>query len=249
MPIYLIVPVLFFSISSLFSMLGIGGSVLYIPILYWLGLDFQTEAIPMGLLLNIISSSTASLTYVKNKLVNWDAAIPFGLAMILFAPLGAWLNMRVSPEPIMLAFSGFMVVSAVSMVVDWQSDWNKTPAVQRATYFSAGSLLGFLSGLTGRGGGSTVMPLLYVMGMELRVAAATSAIVITGGAISSLLSHIAFAARPDMFLWVLSGASVFLGSRTGSLFMVRTSNPKGIKYIFSSLLVCVALILVFESLF
>ena len=70
MPIYWIVPILFFSISSLFSMLGIGGSVLFIPILYWLGLDFQTEAIPMGLLLNIISSSTAAMTYVKNKLVN-----------------------------------------------------------------------------------------------------------------------------------------------------------------------------------
>ena len=67
MPIYLIVPILFFSISSLFSMLGIGGSVLYIPILYWLGLDFQTEAIPMGLLLNIISSSTAAITYAKNN--------------------------------------------------------------------------------------------------------------------------------------------------------------------------------------
>jgi len=249
LPIYWIVPILFFSISSLFSMLGIGGSVLFIPILYWLGLDFQTEAIPMGLLLNIISSSTAAMTYVKNKLVNWEVAIPFGMAMIVFAPLGAWLNMRISTEPIMLTFSAFMVVSSVSMTVDWQTKWNTTAAFQRILWFFSGSVLGFLSGLTGRGGGSMVMPLLYVLGMDLRTAAATSAIIITGGGISSLLSHMALAAQPDVFLWVLSGASVFLGSRTGSLFMVKTTNPKGLKTIFSGLLVVVAIVLVTESLF
>lgn len=249
MPIYWIVPILFFSISSLFSMLGIGGSVLFIPILYWLGLDFQTEAIPMGLLLNIISSSTAAMTYVKNKLVNWEVAIPFGMAMIVFAPLGAWLNMRISTEPIMLTFSAFMVVSSVSMTVDWQTRWNTTAAFQRMLWFFSGAVLGFLSGLTGRGGGSMVMPLLYVLGMGLRMAAATSAIIITGGGISSLLSHMALAAQPDVFLWVLSGASVFLGSRTGSLFMVKTTNPKGLKTIFSGLLVVVAIVLVTESLF
>jgi len=230
-------------------MLGIGGSVLFIPILYWLGLDFQTEAIPMGLLLNIISSSTAAMTYVKNKLVNWEVAIPFGMAMIVFAPLGAWLNMRISTEPIMLTFSAFMVVSSVSMTVDWQTKWNTTAAFQRILWFFSGSVLGFLSGLTGRGGGSMVMPLLYVLGMDLRTAAATSAIIITGGGISSLLSHMALAAQPDVFLWVLSGASVFLGSRTGSLFMVKTTNPKGLKTIFSGLLVVVAIVLVTESLF
>jgi len=95
------------------------------------------------------------------------------------------------------------------------------------------------------------MPLLYVLGMDLRTAAATSAIIITGGGISSLLSHMALAAQPDVFLWVLSGASVFffLGSRTGSLFMVKTTNPKGLKTIFSGLLVVVAIVLVTESLF
>lgn len=94
-----------------------------------------------------------------------------------------------------------------------------------------------------------VMPLLYVLGMDLRTAAATSAIIITGGGISSLLSHMALAAQPDVFLWVLSGASVFLGSRTGSLFMVKTTNPKGLKTIFSGLLVVAAIVLVTESLF
>ena len=246
--VYWIIPILFFSISSLFSILGIGGSVLYIPILHWLGLDFQTEAIPLGLLLNIISSSTAAMTYIKNKLVNWEVAIPFGVAMILFAPLGAWLNMHASTGPVMLSFSTFMVASSISMAIDWQTQWRTRVSFQRLIWILSGSLMGFLTGLTGRGGGSVVMPLLYMLGMDLRTAAATSAIVITGGGLSSLLSHLALAARPDVLLWALSGASVFLGSRTGSLFMVRTNNPKGLQYIVSGLLVAMAVMLAAESL-
>ena len=38
---YLAAPA-FFVIAFVFSMLGMGGSQLYIPILFWLGLDFKT---------------------------------------------------------------------------------------------------------------------------------------------------------------------------------------------------------------
>jgi uncharacterized membrane protein YfcA len=49
-------------------MLGMGGSQLYIPILFWLGMDFKTQAIPLGLLLNIVNSSSALITYGRKKL-------------------------------------------------------------------------------------------------------------------------------------------------------------------------------------
>jgi len=38
-PVYLVPPI-FFAIAFVFSMLGMGGSQLYIPILYWMGMDF-----------------------------------------------------------------------------------------------------------------------------------------------------------------------------------------------------------------
>ena len=52
MSIFYLVPPLFFVIAFVFSMLGMGGSQLYIPILFWMGMDFKTEAIPLGMLLN-----------------------------------------------------------------------------------------------------------------------------------------------------------------------------------------------------
>ena len=51
---YLAAPI-FFAIAFVFSMLGLGGSQLYIPILFWLGMDFKAEAIPLDML-NIVNS-------------------------------------------------------------------------------------------------------------------------------------------------------------------------------------------------
>ena len=69
MDLIFIAPILFFFIAFVFSMLGMGGSQLYIPILFWLGMDFKTQAIPLGLLLNIVNSSSALITYGRKKLV------------------------------------------------------------------------------------------------------------------------------------------------------------------------------------
>jgi len=85
-PIFIIAP-LFFSIAFVFSMLGMGGSQLYIPVLFWLGMDFKTQAIPLGMLLNVVNSSSAAFTYSRHKLIQWKIALPFGISMVALAPL------------------------------------------------------------------------------------------------------------------------------------------------------------------
>jgi len=69
-----LIPIIFFIIAFLFSMLGMGGSQLYIPILFWVGLDFKTEAIPLGLLLNIVNSSSSAIVYSIKKMTVWTVA-------------------------------------------------------------------------------------------------------------------------------------------------------------------------------
>jgi len=85
-------------------MLGMGGSQLYIPILFWLGMDFKTQAIPLGMLLNIVNSSSASYVYGKEKLIEWKTALPFGICMVIFAPVGTWANISLPTKPVILIF-------------------------------------------------------------------------------------------------------------------------------------------------
>jgi len=205
--LYLAPPVFFF-IAFVFSMLGMGGSQLYIPILFWLGMDFKTQAIPLGMLLNVVNSSSAAITYGRKKLIDWRFAIPFGLSMILLAP--------VSSQKI-----------TMSIV--------------------AGGILGFFAGLIGRGGGSFVVPLLYIAGLEAKLAAATSAMVVTFSGLSSFVSHIFTAARPNWPIWALCVLAVLAGSQTGSRLMAGKLKSKSVKLIFGVVLLGVAVLLIVKD--
>ena len=250
MDLIFITPVLFFFIALVFSMLGMGGSQLYIPILFWLGMDFKTQAIPLGLLLNIVNSSSALITYGRNKLVEWRIAIPFGLAMVLFAPLGAWLNMSLATKPVILIFSLFTAAAAVMMLIGWKPKSFEFTN-RRKTIFgvSSGSILGFFSGLIGRGGGSFVVPLLYIFGLGVKNAAATSAFVITCSATSSFISHIFTAAKPQWSIWVSCTVAVIAGSQLGSRLMVKKLGSKYIKIIFGVILLGISIALIVQNFF
>jgi len=57
----LLVIVIAFLISVLFSMLGLGGAIIYTPLFFWLGVPLLA-AIPMALLLNMITTASASIS-------------------------------------------------------------------------------------------------------------------------------------------------------------------------------------------
>ena len=249
MEMIFITPVLFFVISFLFSMLGMGGSQLYIPILYWMGMDFKTEAIPLGMLLNIVNSSSASITYGRKKMIDFKVAIPFGIAMILLAPLGAWLNINLPTRPIIFIFACFTATAAILMLSGWRPKKGNISSKERTILgISGGSILGFFAGLLGRGGGSFVVPLLYIAGLEAKVAAATSAFVVTFSGLSSFVSHIITAAQPRWLIWGLCVLAVLLGSQLGSHIMAAKLKSKNIKFIFGTVLLIVAGILIIQNL-
>ncbi len=249
MPSIFVAPPLFFAIAFVFSMLGLGGAQLYVPILFWLGMDLKTQAIPLGVLLNALNSGSAAMVYVRRKMVDWPVAVPLGAAMIVAAPLGALINAQMAVKPLIALVALFTAISAGLML----SRWEPRPASfgtrgRVAVGVAAGSGIGLLSGLIGRGGGSFVMPLLYLIGVDPRTAAATSAVVITGGALSSLISHLATAAQPDWPVWLACGAAVILGGQVGSRFMsARLSSPT-LKTILGIVLMGVAAALVVKDI-
>lgn len=238
-------PPLFLVVSFVFSMLGMGGSQLYIPILFWLGMDFKTEAIPLGMLLNVVNSSSAAVTYARKRLVDWRVAAPFGAAMVLMAPLGAWANISLPTKPVILIFALFTATAAVLMLSGWKPQRGALkPTGRTALGLTAGSALGFFAGLIGRGGGSFVVPLLYIAGLDAKVAAATSAAVVTCSGTSSFLSHVLTAARPVWSVWILCAGAVLIGSQLGSRVMARRLQPRTVRLIFGLLLLGVAALLI-----
>ncbi len=245
---YYLVPPLFFIIAFVFSMLGLGGSQLYIPILYWMGMDFKTEAIPLGMLLNVVNSSSAAITYGHKKLINWRISIPFALTIIAFAPVGVWLNVALPVKPLLIFFALFTAVSAILMLVGWKPKSGEiSPRGRIILGLSAGSGLGLIAGLIGRGGGSFIVPLLYVVGLEAKAAAATSAFVVTCSGISSFLSHLATAARPQWIVWISCVVAVLIGSQLGSRLMSTRMKSRSIRIVFGIVLLGVAALIIIQD--
>lgn len=241
-------PPLLFIIAFLFSMLGMGGSQLYIPLLFWLGLDFKTQAIPLGMLLNVVNSSSAAWTYGIRKLINWELAIPFGLSMVVLAPFGTWLNVNLPTKPVIVIFAIFTASAGALMLSGWRPKGGGLSRRQRVILgICAGGLLGFFAGLIGRGGGSFVVPLLYIAGLEAKMAAATSAMVVTFSGSSSFISHAVAAVEPDWHLWMLCVVAVFLGSQTGSRLMAAKVKSKSLRSVFGIVLLGVAALLIVKD--
>ena len=53
--------------SGLFSMLGLGGAQVYVPVLKWAGFPVKEVAIPTGLILNGLTTLFALVTYARSK--------------------------------------------------------------------------------------------------------------------------------------------------------------------------------------
>ena len=246
-PLY-VVPPIFFAIAFVFSMLGMGGSQLYVPILYWMGMDFKMEAVPLGMLLNVVNSGSAALTYGRKKLIAWPVAIPFAVAMIAFAPLGVWLNVKLPVKPLLIFFALFTASAAVLMLSGWKPQRGEMSPRERVTLgLATGSGLGLVAGLIGRGGGSFIVPLLYITGLEARLAAATSAFVITCSGLSSFVFHLATAAQPQWDVWIASVVAVLLGSQLGSRLMAGRMKSHAVKQVFGWVLLGVAALIIIKD--
>ena len=243
MTLILWAPVICLGISFIFSMLGMGGSQLYVPILYWLGMNFKHEAIPLGLLLNVFTSGSAAVTYYRHRLIRIRLAVPFALAMIICAPLGAFVNFQVPTKLVILVFALFTLAGSIMAYTNWKP--NKKVESKKAEMIlgvSAGSILGFVVGFAGRGGGAMVVPILLVSGLEAKEAAATSSLIVTCAAVSGLLGHLP-KAHFHPFLTLTTIAAVLVGSQVGSRLMARKMKPKGVRYIFATVLLLVAILL------
>ena len=240
-------PPLFFIISFLFSMLGMGGSQLYVPILYWLGMGFKHEAIPLGLLLNVATSSSAVSTYWRHGLIRVRLAIPFATAVIISAPVGAFLNFRVSTRVVIAVFALFTLAGAIIAVSNWRP--KRKVESRRAEIIlgvTAGSLLGLVVGFAGRGGGAMVVPILLISGLEPKEAAATSSFIVTCSAISGFLGHLP---KAHFYPLVTAGnlLAVLVGSQLGSRLMASRMRPRGVRYVFGGVLFLVAALLLRDA--
>ncbi|MFC1811410.1 sulfite exporter TauE/SafE family protein [Thermodesulfobacteriota bacterium] len=235
-------------LAFIFSMLGLGGAMLYIPVFHWFGYDFKSVAIPTGLLLNGITVVSASIVYFRSKMVDVKGSIPLVISSFIGAPLGAFLTSLVPTRTLILLFALCMLFAGGRMLLSSTSPDKETmmPFHQRAILMAVGGFfIGMVAGLLGIGGGFLFVPLMLAMGYPTKQAAATSAFVVIFSSFSGFAGHVA----EGHFNWplmVVTGIAVVVGAQVGAYVMKEKMKAKWIKQMFAVVLLAVAVKLLWK---
>jgi uncharacterized membrane protein YfcA len=244
--LYLIVSAIIFIVSFIFAMLGLGGGMVYVPVLQWAGFSMKEVAIPLGLLLNGLNTLLALIPFARKKLVDWKGGLAMAIAALIFSPLGAYTSQFVPEKPLMLLFALAVIVAAARTL--WASKQEEPeevmPLKKRSIIGSGvGAFAGFAGGLLGIGGGFIIAPILMWMGYKTKEAAATTAFVVTFSSFSGYLGHAA-EGQMNWTLTILVVVAVIIASQLGAMFMSSKAKPQWVKQLYGVVLLLIAVKLV-----
>jgi hypothetical protein len=139
------------------------------------------------------------VSYWRHGLVQFRTALPIIVGLVACAPVGALVSHRTSDKIILLLFATMTVVALLQTLFGRRAGDGSGP--HRASVFVAlagGAAIGFLAGMVGRGGGSLVVPMLLLLGVDPKRAAATSSFAVCFSSLSGFFGHLAIAGHADL---------------------------------------------------
>ena len=143
---------------------GIGGGMVIVPALVWLGLS-QRNAAATSTLAIVPTSISGVISYATGGHVDWLAAALLFCGMFIGGQIGSWLLSRL-PELVLrwifVAFLVFVVINQVSFVPSRDHQIVMTVATGVCLAL-LGVVIGMLAGLLGIGGGALAVPALSIL--------------------------------------------------------------------------------------
>jgi uncharacterized membrane protein YfcA len=228
-------------VAFLYSSVGHAGASGYIAVMTLCGLT-AIFIRPTALVLNILVATIGSFQFWRAGYFSWRLFWPFALLSIPAAYLGGYLSV---PAAILKIVIGVVLLFSAARLFFRQGDPPDVaaPAIPAAIAIGAG--IGFLSGLTGTGGGIFLTPLLlFLHWASIRGAAAVSALFIIVNSIAGLVGFIASGRPIPGFAWILAVAAVIAGT-LGSYFGSRRFPARTISIILAIVLVLAGCKLIF----
>jgi len=209
--------VLIFSAATLYSSVGHAGASGYLAAMALFGVAANVMK-PTALVLNILVATVAAVKFYRAGCFSWSLFWPFALTSVPFAFIGG----RLSPDGSWygIVVGGVLLYAAFRLAMARPPSSPVTKPMPLWAALGAGMAIGFVSGLTGVGGGIFLSPLLLLTGWaETRQASGISAVFILANSISGLLGHLAAATTLPLSLMAWAPAAVvggWIGAEYGS---------------------------------
>ncbi len=233
---YILLSIIAFVLSILFSMGGAGAGIAIIPILSFFGIGFL-PARAIGLFAGASTTVTSSIMNIKRKVVDFKFMIPIASMLLVFAPLGAYSSKYINEDIVKFLFMILLFYSASMMMFAKKKQLFNCEG--KATLFIVGATVGFISGILGVGGGNILIPLLILFGYEPKKVAVTVSFVVPFSALSSFFTYVSYVKIDWTLLFCISFAAI-AGGYIGNYLMQFKLKQKDIKKVMAFILYLLA---------
>ena len=239
----IILSILFFVTALIYSSVGFGGGSTYLAILLIWGVPYTIFPV-IALVCNIIVVSGNSINFIRSKNININLLFPYLIGSIPFAFIGGSITIEKSLFEILLFC--ILLIAGIFLLIESKSfnkEQIKINKIPRLISISFGSIIGFMSGIVGIGGGIFLSPLLFLMkaGYPRHITSSASLFIL----INSIFG-IAGQLTKDQVLdqvityWPLF-LSVLIGGQIGSLLNIKFLSNKILALLTSFLVIFVAI--------
>ena len=188
-------------------------------------------AVGIALASDVLASAVSAYTYGKNKNLDIKNGFVMMAAVLCFTVLGSFVANNVG-KTTMGNFSVFMTVMlGIKFIVrpvmtTKEARAAKTKQRQITESLLCGTLIGFICGFVGAGGGMMMLMILTsILGYELKTAVGTSVFIMTFTALTGSVSHFALGGMPDLTVLILCVLFTLIWARLAALW-ANKATPK-----------------------
>ena len=186
-------------------------------------------AVGIALSSDVLASAVSAYTYHKNKNLDVKNGLIMMVSVLALTVVGSYIASLV-PSRTMGNFSVFMtfllgVKFIVRPVMTTREDMlGVSPKKRVIQSLACGTLIGFICGFIGAGGGMMMLLILTsVLGYELKTAVGTSVFIMTFTALTGAVSHFVIGGAPDWVVWSLCVVFTLVWARIAAVFANRAS--------------------------
>ena len=238
----LLLTLLFLITSILYSSVGFGGGSTYLALLLLWDVPFYIFPI-IALSCNIIVVSGNCINYTRAGNLNIKLLVPYLVGSIPLAYIGGSLEIDKGIFEILLfailTIAGFLLLVNFKTYNDDEKNYRKIPLLFAVL---VGSLLGFISGVVGIGGGIFLSPILFLLraAKPKHIVTAASVFILINS-LSGILGQLSKNEILEQILnyWPLLLA-VFIGGQIGNFINIKILPTRILALITSSLVLLVS---------
>lgn len=255
------------------SLAGLGGGVIIVPVLLYLGMILGpvevTPQIAVGtsLFVVIVTAISSTLSYAKQKKIDFKSGLIFVAASGPGAVAGGYLNGFLEMKQFQLYFGSFIILLSLLLMIrdrlpaatirgplfiqrqmiDEETKGEYVYGYSLAWALPIAFVVGMLSGMFGIGGGSLMVPaMILLFQFPTKTAVATSMFMILFSSISGSAYHL-FAGNVDWMLLIGLVPGAWIGGKFGA-YLAKKLKSNGIVMVLRIVLIVIGLRMILEYL-